>query len=204
MSGTSLVSLHTQTEEKLSVRTYKWSTSHCLSFQYAVARHICMRVQRGIEYAELEGLWGTAAATASAGAEQRTLVASGGVASNLMMRSSLEKLAAATGVRVVFPPPKYCTDNGVMIAWNGLEKYRRYPLLLGTHSLARGICEQCAPSLGPQTGTRCHLKRIHMEYLPSGLKSERPFLQTSLFFCSEISSLKSYRNALKAQKVSRK
>ena len=36
------------------VRTYKWSTSHCLSFQYAVARHICMRVQRGIEYAELD------------------------------------------------------------------------------------------------------------------------------------------------------
>ena len=21
------------------------------------------------------------------------------------------------------PAPKYCTDNGVMIAWNGLEKY---------------------------------------------------------------------------------
>ena len=80
-----------------------------------------MRVQRGIEYAELEGLWGGAD-----GAQQRTLVASGGVASNRMMRSSLEKLAAATGVRVVFPPPKYCTDNGVMIAWNGLEKYRRY------------------------------------------------------------------------------
>lgn len=27
--------------------------------------------------------------------------------------------------RVVFPPMKYCTDNGVMIAWNGLEKYRK-------------------------------------------------------------------------------
>ena len=23
----------------------------------------------------------------------------------------------------VFPPPKYCTDNGVMIAWNGVEKW---------------------------------------------------------------------------------
>ena len=25
---------------------------------------------------------------------------------------------------MVAPAPKYCTDNGVMIAWNGLEKYR--------------------------------------------------------------------------------
>ena len=25
----------------------------------------------------------------------------------------------------MFPPVKYCTDNGVMIAWNGVEKWRR-------------------------------------------------------------------------------
>ena len=25
---------------------------------------------------------------------------------------------------VVFPPVKYCTDNGVMIAWAGYEKFR--------------------------------------------------------------------------------
>ena len=34
------------------------------------------------------------------------------------------------GVRVVFPPPRYCTDNGVMIAWNGIEKYRRYKVAI--------------------------------------------------------------------------
>jgi len=28
-------------------------------------------------------------------------------------------------VKLVTPEPKYCTDNGVMIAWNGLEKWRR-------------------------------------------------------------------------------
>ena len=77
-----------------------------------------MRVQRGIDFAEIEGLWGSDSA-------ERTLVASGGVASNSMIRRSLEKVGSEMGVRVVFPPPKYCTDNGVMIAWNGLEKYRR-------------------------------------------------------------------------------
>ncbi len=25
----------------------------------------------------------------------------------------------------MFPPASLCTDNGVMIAWNGLEKWRR-------------------------------------------------------------------------------
>lgn len=25
-------------------------------------------------------------------------------------------------MRISFPPAKYCTDNGVMIAWNGCEK----------------------------------------------------------------------------------
>jgi N6-L-threonylcarbamoyladenine synthase len=28
-------------------------------------------------------------------------------------------------VRLVTPDAKYCTDNGLMIAWNGLEKFRR-------------------------------------------------------------------------------
>ena len=28
-------------------------------------------------------------------------------------------------MRLVAPEPKYCTDNGLMIAWNGLEKFRR-------------------------------------------------------------------------------
>lgn len=27
------------------------------------------------------------------------------------------------GYRLVCPPPKLCTDNGIMIAWNGAEKF---------------------------------------------------------------------------------
>lgn len=26
--------------------------------------------------------------------------------------------------RLVRPPPQLCTDNGIMIAWNGIEKWR--------------------------------------------------------------------------------
>lgn len=37
----------------------------------------------------------------------------------------MELVAAEEGVRVMFPPAKYCTDNGVMIAWAGLERHQK-------------------------------------------------------------------------------
>jgi N6-L-threonylcarbamoyladenine synthase len=52
------------------------------------------------------------------------LVVAGGVAANGVLRRCLSALAAAEGVRLVVPPPALCTDNGVMIAWAGLERLR--------------------------------------------------------------------------------
>ncbi|KAJ2718969.1 Mitochondrial tRNAs modification protein [Coemansia sp. Benny D115] len=53
-----------------------------------------------------------------------SLVASGGVASNRSVRAALQELAAQNGVPLVCPPPRLCTDNGVMIAWAGVERLR--------------------------------------------------------------------------------
>jgi N6-L-threonylcarbamoyladenine synthase len=50
-----------------------------------------------------------------------TLVVAGGVAANTYLRGRLEGL----GVRLVAPPIKFCTDNGAMIAWAGIERLRR-------------------------------------------------------------------------------
>lgn len=49
-------------------------------------------------------------------------VLSGGVASNLYIRNELENICFEYQVRTSMTPIKYCTDNGVMIAWNGCEK----------------------------------------------------------------------------------
>lgn len=87
------------------------------SLQYGVARHICQRLQRGFEYVRLEEIWSPD--------QENTLVVSGGVACNQFIRNSIIKICDEFNTRVVFPPMKYCTDNGVMIAWNGLEKYRK-------------------------------------------------------------------------------
>jgi N6-L-threonylcarbamoyladenine synthase len=51
------------------------------------------------------------------------LVVAGGVAANVPIREMLEKLAAKRGMRFVAPPLWLCTDNGVMIAWAGAERF---------------------------------------------------------------------------------
>ncbi|KAL8495624.1 hypothetical protein ACS0TY_019661 [Phlomoides rotata] len=52
------------------------------------------------------------------------LVVSGGVASNQYVRSRLNEIVQKNGLQLVCPPPGLCTDNGVMIAWTGIEHFR--------------------------------------------------------------------------------
>ncbi|GBF91039.1 hypothetical protein Rsub_03895 [Raphidocelis subcapitata] len=54
----------------------------------------------------------------------RQLVVAGGVASNAVVRQRLGELAAEAGLELVVPPPRWCTDNGVMVAWAGIERMR--------------------------------------------------------------------------------
>lgn len=53
------------------------------------------------------------------------LVASGGVAANKALRKTLEGLTTDHEMRFIAPPIELCSDNGVMIAWTGLERLKR-------------------------------------------------------------------------------
>lgn len=55
----------------------------------------------------------------------RHLVVAGGVAANTYVRGRLSAVADDAGLCMVCPPPRLCTDNGVMVAWAGVE--RRVP-----------------------------------------------------------------------------
>ena len=81
------------------------------SFQSAIAAHLADRTSRAME------------ALAAAGAPQ-VLVVAGGVAANQEIRARLTALTTARGWRLVAPPARYCTDNGAMIAWAGIERIR--------------------------------------------------------------------------------
>lgn len=52
------------------------------------------------------------------------LAVAGGVAANAQIRAALEEVAARAGARFLAPPLRLCTDNGAMIAWAGIERFR--------------------------------------------------------------------------------
>ncbi len=52
------------------------------------------------------------------------VTAGGGVAANGYLRDSLARTCAAEGLKLVLPERKRCTDNGAMIAAEGLIRYR--------------------------------------------------------------------------------
>ena len=82
------------------------------SFQAAVVDTVIDRVKHGI--AQFKKLYPTG----------KHLVVSGGVAANTSLREGLMKLAEKEKMVFAAPPLKFCTDNGVMIAWAGLERFR--------------------------------------------------------------------------------
>ncbi|XP_057807380.1 probable tRNA N6-adenosine threonylcarbamoyltransferase, mitochondrial isoform X4 [Salvia miltiorrhiza] len=82
------------------------------SFQRVAVLHLEEKCERAIEWAlEMEP-------------SMKHLVVSGGVASNQYVRSRLIKIVEKKGLQLVCPPPSLCTDNGVMIAWAGIEHFR--------------------------------------------------------------------------------
>lgn len=92
---------------------------YCASLMRAVTRHICHRTQRAIEFCETEESF----AFFPEGCK-KSLVISGGVACNDFLFNALTEMTAQFSFKTFRPEKRHCTDNGVMIAWNGVEKYR--------------------------------------------------------------------------------
>ena len=52
----------------------------------------------------------------------KSLVIAGGVSANQALRSSLEKMLKGLGGQVFYARPRFCTDNGAMIAYAGCQR----------------------------------------------------------------------------------
>lgn len=82
------------------------------SFQRVAVLHLEERCERAIDWAmEMDP-------------SLKYLVVSGGVASNKYVRSRLDQVVKRKSLELVCPPASLCTDNGVMIAWTGVEHFR--------------------------------------------------------------------------------
>jgi N6-L-threonylcarbamoyladenine synthase len=82
----------------------------CASFQAAAIDSLMDRTTRAVKLAKNTEI------------PPRALVVAGGVAANAYLRERLDRLATKASLPLVVPPPKLCTDNGVMIAWAGAER----------------------------------------------------------------------------------
>lgn len=85
----------------------------CACFQYTATDCLCRKLKKAIAYFKQNYPSG------------KHLVVSGGVASNTYLREKLKNLALANRLIFAAPPIRFCTDNGVMIAWAGLERFRK-------------------------------------------------------------------------------
>lgn len=85
----------------------------CASFQYTATDCLCRKLKKAITYFKQKYPNGN------------HLVVSGGVASNTYLRVKLQELATQNNMLFAAPPIRFCTDNGVMVAWAGLERFRK-------------------------------------------------------------------------------
>ena len=81
------------------------------SFQNVAFSHIEQRLKYAMAQMEEAGV--------------QTLAVVGGVAANQELRSRLDALCQTRDWRLVVPPPRYCTDQGAMSAWAGVERFWR-------------------------------------------------------------------------------
>lgn len=93
-------------------QVHKTKADVAAAFQKVAVKHLCERASRAAEWAlELEP---SAAA----------LVVAGGVAANQSVRKGLQEVAEDHSLVMRCPPPRLCVDNGVMVAWAGIERLR--------------------------------------------------------------------------------
>lgn len=92
---------------------YKDVCDLCFSFQETVAHIVGERCANAITMFKQTYPKGS------------SIVVSGGVAANLRVRNTLKELSYSNSLEFVAPPLELCSDNGVMIAWAGVERLRR-------------------------------------------------------------------------------
>ena len=79
------------------------------------------------------------------------LVVAGGVAANNSIRENLTSLAKEMKFQIVFPNVKYCGDNAAMIAWAGINRFKKNLLDdINISAKSRWPLDQTAPYMkGP-------------------------------------------------------
>lgn len=92
---------------------------YCASLLKIVTKHMLQRTQRAIHYCDRLGIFGF-----GANKLPRSFVFSGGVACNDFIYKAMTQMVSQFGFESYRCSKRLCSDNGVMIAWNGIERWR--------------------------------------------------------------------------------
>jgi len=109
--------------EKLTGDEYNYNLSHtkleqqdiydiCASFQKIVVEILKDRFKNVVLYLKSKNI------------VLNKLIFAGGVSANQYIKNNMMNFCEKYGYEIITPPLKLCTDNGAMIAWAGLEKFR--------------------------------------------------------------------------------
>ena len=90
------------------------------AFHQAIITVLHKKLSRAIEYYK-----NTYQKRLEADQIKPSLVIAGGVAANRFIRESLEDLTNTHEMSLIAPPVQLCSDNGAMIAWAGMERFKR-------------------------------------------------------------------------------
>lgn len=90
-----------------SARSEQDKADIAAGFQQAVVATLTIKCKRALEQTGL-----------------KQIVVAGGVSANRSLRAALTELGATLGVRVFYPRPEFCSDNGAMIAYAGFLRLR--------------------------------------------------------------------------------
>jgi len=103
-SGLKTFAANTIAKEDNSAQTY---ADIAYAFQEAVVDTLAIKCRRALEQCELQ-----------------RLVIAGGVSANTSLRQKLDVVTQKLGGKVFYPRPEFCTDNGAMIAYAGMQRLK--------------------------------------------------------------------------------
>eukprot|EP01125_Pyxidicula_operculata_P014045 TRINITY_DN4657_c0_g1_i3.p2 TRINITY_DN4657_c0_g1~~TRINITY_DN4657_c0_g1_i3.p2 ORF type:complete len:448 (+),score=63.37 TRINITY_DN4657_c0_g1_i3:1534-2877(+) len=135
------------------------------SLQLAVCKHLITRTNTALKWCIKNEI------------KCKSLVVSGGVASNKFIRSRLQQLTEKNKIGFFAPSTRLCTDNGVMIAWAGIENYHAGKSIL-SHEEAQSLFHEPSWKLDPSG----------IDYFPSTHSNELKIKKyVSIFSCIQLS-----------------